>query len=285
MPTRLLKRRPLLVLACTALLISACGVKFYYRQLDWIIPWYLEDYITLNHRQNVMLERQLKEILNWHCASQLPEYAAWLRRINEDTADGLDAQEIEAHYLQLDTFWTALMQALSPDVAEILVSATDEQIEELYTVLKKEHEEKVRRHYDSTPEERTERSVNNMRKRLKPWIGELTSEQEAVLRDWSQSLEPIGERWLELREAWQNEFHEATAGRNDETAFAAKVHSLLVDPQSRWDKPYLEKIETNKKRTFAMLAKLHALLTPEQKEHMRLFAVGLSRDFDDLSCR
>lgn len=285
MPRRLANIRPLLVLVCTALLIGACGVKFYYRQLDWIVPWYLEDYITLNHRQNVMLERQLNEILDWHCASQLPEYAAWLRRINEDTADGLTAEEVEAHYLQLDTFWTALMQALSPDVAEILASATDEQIEELYAVLKKEHEEKVRRHYDSTPEERTERSVNNMRKRLKPWIGELTDGQMDELREWSRTLEPIGERWLQLREAWQNEFLEATAGRDDEAAFAAKVHSLLVDPQSRWDEAYLKKIETNKQRTFAMLARLHAMLTPEQKEHMKLFAVGMSRDFDDLSCQ
>lgn len=43
----------------TILVLSGCGVRFFYSQLDWLVPWYLRDYVTLDDSQRALLDRRL----------------------------------------------------------------------------------------------------------------------------------------------------------------------------------------------------------------------------------
>ena len=80
MPARPLRR--LILIACSALLLAGCGLRFAYSQLDWLLPWYLRDYVTLNAGQRSELDVRLAGLLDWHCRSHLPEYVALLRAAN-----------------------------------------------------------------------------------------------------------------------------------------------------------------------------------------------------------
>jgi len=47
-------------LPCIAvLLLAGCGVRFFYTQLDWLIPWHLRDYVSLDAGQRSALDRRL----------------------------------------------------------------------------------------------------------------------------------------------------------------------------------------------------------------------------------
>ena len=59
-----MKRKSLIVL--TVILLSGCGPRFYYNQLDWLIPSFLSDYISLNSEQKSLLKAQLQKQIEWH---------------------------------------------------------------------------------------------------------------------------------------------------------------------------------------------------------------------------
>ena len=126
--------RLFIIAALTLLLITACGPRWYYHHLDWMIPWYVDDYLALDSGQRNDLERRLAIQLNWHCRTQLTEYATFLKSVSRDfqTPDTTVTREQFVSYLQsLNQYWKDLMAQVGPDVADIVITASDDQIGEL----------------------------------------------------------------------------------------------------------------------------------------------------------
>ena len=109
-----------------ALLLSGCSVKFIYNQLDWVIPWYLDDYVTFNPAQELLLDQRLDQLLAWHRTDQLPQYANFLEQLAADSQNGLDQLKINTAYQQVQLFANQLIDAASPALVELL-SEIDEQ--------------------------------------------------------------------------------------------------------------------------------------------------------------
>ena len=52
--------KTLLLLLCLSLLISACSrAGLAYRNLDWLVPWRLNDYLNLDSQQQAWLKPRL----------------------------------------------------------------------------------------------------------------------------------------------------------------------------------------------------------------------------------
>ena len=131
------------ILICLALVLG-CGPGFIYPHLDWMIPWYVDDYISLNSDQSSMLKTRLMHQLDWHCQTQLAAYADYLREIAADfdnPRQPVTVSVLESHRTKLLAHWQNLMRQIAPDVSDILITATDEQIEELFSNLEKFNKE------------------------------------------------------------------------------------------------------------------------------------------------
>ena len=63
------------VLSC---LFACSSTRLAYNYLDWVISWYLDDYIQLNKEQDDYYDRQLDELLQWHRSDQLPRYVRFV---------------------------------------------------------------------------------------------------------------------------------------------------------------------------------------------------------------
>ena len=72
---------------CLLLGLANCSAKLIYYHLDWLIPWYVDDYISLDSDQRTMLENRLIQQLEWHCRTQLPDYAVSLRKLGNDLSN------------------------------------------------------------------------------------------------------------------------------------------------------------------------------------------------------
>ena len=45
--------KKIIIISLLSISLTACmGVKFTYNNLDWVIPWYLDDYLSLNDQQD-----------------------------------------------------------------------------------------------------------------------------------------------------------------------------------------------------------------------------------------
>ena len=70
------------VLLCLSSLIACSGTTFVYNRLDTILPWYVDDYVDLNGRQQDQLDEILEPFLRWHRQQELPQYVALLNEVD-----------------------------------------------------------------------------------------------------------------------------------------------------------------------------------------------------------
>ncbi len=76
-------RKKLLTILLVGLL-SGCSNSFIYNQLDWLIPWYVGDFLDLNGAQKQSFKKQLLPMLDWHRQEELQNYLSILDSILSD---------------------------------------------------------------------------------------------------------------------------------------------------------------------------------------------------------
>ena len=279
--------KKLICISFCLILIFGCGPGFIYPHLDWLIPWYIDDYISLNSDQSSMLKSRLMQQLDWHCRTQLSAYAEYLRDIAADfekPSPSVTYESLEAHFARLLMHWRDLMRQIAPDVADILITATDEQIEELFSNLEKENQDLRSEYLDPPADELLEIRRKKMIKRLDYWISSLTAEQKQAVKDWNLQLQPITEEWLQNRERFQADLRRLLARRADAADFREKLSEMLIYPERSRAPGYQEKLEHNAAVTLKFIIAIDQLMTPEQRKKLVRRLNNLAKDFDRLKC-
>jgi hypothetical protein len=267
--------------------LAGCGPRLVYPHLGWLVPWYVSDFISLDSDQKTMLEARLSRLLDWHCRTQLPAYAATLRSLGRDLADNsqpVTAATLQAYNTRLIELWKELLRQIGPDITAILATSTDAQIDELFVNLEKQNQEFHKEYIDQPPDMIFQNREDRMAKRTRYWISKLNSEQARVLADWNSQLEPIAVEWLQNRQVIQAEARRLLARRHDDPGFQAAMQALIINPENRRSQEYQHKIDVNTAVTINYIVKLDRLLTPDQRSHLLDRIDSLAADFDALSC-
>jgi len=234
-----------------------------------------------------MLEKQLVRQLDWHCRTQLPMYAQTLRALGRDLTDPnqpIEPQKIRNHYDQFMKLWKNLMGQITPDVADILMTATDDQIDELIRNLAEQNQKFKKKYVDPAPDILNDNRQKRMIKQLRYWISNLNDAQKRAVFDWSSGLEPIAVDWLQNRNAIQAEAQRMIKRRQSNPKFQAAVLELIVHPERMRSADYQNKIEYNTDVTLKFLIKLNRMLTSRQRTFLIDRIESLATDFDKLSC-
>jgi hypothetical protein len=267
--------------------LAGCGPRYIYPHLNWLVPWYVSDYISLDASQKNMLQKRLLAQLDWHCRTQLPAYAETLRAIGREFAEAdpaIDYSAIQSYNFKLMELWKKLMRQIGPDIADILITASDEQIDELFDNLAKQNREFRQEYVDLPQAKRNENRQKRMVKRLKYWISDPTAEQKEAISTWSQQMVPLAEDWLQNREMIQTEARRLLVDRRSNPEFRATLLEIVVNPEYMRIPDYQAKIETNTELTIRLIIQLDRLLTPTQRSYLLKRIDSLATDFDKLSC-
>ena len=279
--------KKLICISFCLVLIFGCGPGYIYPHLDWLIPWYVDDYISLNSEQSSMLKSRLMQQLNWHCRTQLTVYADFFRDISVDfekSSPALNEATLQFYYDRLMKHWKDLMRQIAPDVSDILMTATDQQIEELFSNLEKENQKLRSEYLDPPADELLEIRQKKMIKRLEYWISSLTAEQKQAVQDWNSRLQPISEEWLQNRERFQADLRRLLTLRSEAPDIREKLSEMLVYPERSRPPTYQEKIEQNTAGTLNFIVTIEQLLTEGQRKKLLQRLNDLAEDFERLSC-
>ncbi len=267
-------------------LVTGCSrVQLAYSQLDWLIPYYLGTYVTLTDAQKPVLDEKVDALLTWHCGTQLATYAAMMRSANADFQSGAMTRErLRDYTAQLEGHWRAIMKQASPAVADLLLTASDEQIEGLFEVFKEKNETWLADYRDQTAEERREEYEDRMTEELERWFGPLGPEQQAAVSAWSRSLTPLGLEGLESRQRWQATLRAAIAKRADEPAFRAAIEEVFVNPRAFRLPAIQKRFDENRALALDLVFEVGRHLDAAQRKHLDGEAESFARDLDDLVC-
>ena len=94
-----------LTLIAAVLLLQGCSIKFWYNRLDWVVPWYVDDYVELSGQQEEQLEKLMLLKTEWHRKNELPRYIAWLDSLDKDIRNKQVEQRYDFHRQQLSNFY------------------------------------------------------------------------------------------------------------------------------------------------------------------------------------
>ena len=275
-----------LLLLFMAISLSGCGVRVLYHQLDWLIPWQLQDYVTLDGSQRIELEVLVEDRLDWHCRTQLPRYAEWLRAVEHDLRnDAVSAQWVAERADDASVFWTELMRPLSHDVAAVLGNASDAQVDELFRNLDARTREQMKTFVNREDHVVIQERAERLEQRLRRWLGRMNADQRSRIQAWSEDLGLFAHEWLENRARWQTQFRHALdeSDRRPESLQPA-LERLMVHPEQTWSPDYVERLDRQRKATWLLLADLYQVSSESQRDRLIGRAESLARDFERLSC-
>ena len=270
-------------IAVLFLLLPGCGVKTVYNNLDLLIPWYVDDLITLNDEQQAELEKRLADVIAWHRSTQLKEYSAFMRKTRTQITDGVTEQDLDEAFADAEKSWRALIGKIAPELVDILLTATDEQIKELFENIEKQNEKFKEEYFNLSEEERRDDRVKAIQKNFRRWLGSLSEEQKKTIEHYASNFIPIhNDRWL-FRLKWQNEFRKLMYEDKTEPEVRVNLEKLFVGMQDMYPQEYQNKRRVNIKLIKEMILKMNGTITNEQFEHLFKRIDSYAATFEELA--
>lgn len=192
----------ILILLVIPLLIAACTTSFMYRNLDWLIPWYVDGMVDISRVQRAELRERLEPLLQWHREEELQRYLDLLDQLESDLQARLTPDQVISWVEAVTEAMTRVESRLLDVAIEFGGEMSDEQIREFADELWEKQEELEQEYLPRTDQEYIEESFEYFSDFTRKQLGRLTPEQKGRFRRASNSLIRFDSAWLEDRRAW-----------------------------------------------------------------------------------
>lgn len=190
------------ILMLAALLLSACSNTFVYNQLDWLIPWYVDDYVDLTRDQRGAFKQDIRELLRWHRGEELARYIVILDEIEADLAQPVTADIVESWANRGLEAYLRLEQQALPMLFQLGAELSDAQMAEFVESLGRGQREFEEEYLERSDEEYVSDARENLEENLADFMGRLTDEQKTVIASAADTLQRFDFVWLEERRQW-----------------------------------------------------------------------------------
>ncbi len=274
-----------LVMALALLAVSGCSrIDLAYSNLELLLPWYVQSYVELTDQQSALMRTRVKELKRWHCLDELPVYAAWVRHVGEDMAQGVTVEQLEARYEEFQSALDRLTAQAAPHLAELLSSATPEQVDAVIASLEKRDEKFRASWVELSRSEAQAKYAEWMGKHLERWIGPLTEAQRQRLEAWSRSLVPTARETLAYRQRWREALAQALKNREPPQELRRRLEELLAHPALLEPPSRAEGLAANRASTWRLLVEIGQTMTAEQRQTLLQRTGALGRALERMSC-
>jgi hypothetical protein len=202
---RAVKTGRAVVLIFSMVFLAACTNTFLYNQLDWMIPWYVDDFVDLTRPQKKNLKVELQTLLRWHQGEELSSYIVIIDRIEADLQQPLAAETVQSWADMALAAWERLEERMMPLVFDLGADLSDEQIQGFIDKLWEQQTEFEEEYLGRDDAEYVEDAYEDFEENIEEFLGRLSPEQKDVIQLSAQSLQRFDTLWLEDRSAWLEE--------------------------------------------------------------------------------
>lgn len=256
---------------CLAVIVLAAftGCSFTttaYRYADQIILWKLDHYFDLKRDQHHDLAQRLTTLLARHRHDALPQYELFLREVGQRVERGLTGSDIDWAYATYDRLRTDLFERVVADSGVFLASIDSRQVRTFESALQKDNAKAVRLVQISAPERLDNRARTTL-DLAKDWLGRLTTEQQAQIREWSLTLPDVEPMWVAYQQQRRLELVNLLHRPRTPEQIARELRSMFVYHDQTAPQAYQNAIRHMRENAKAMALAIDQRMTPDQRRH------------------
>ena len=237
-----------------------------YRNADRIIVWKLDHYFDLNRDQRHDLAQRLTPLLARHRHEALPQYETFLREIRQRVEQGLTGPDIDWAYATYDRLRTDLFERVVVDSGVFLASVETRQVRTFESALQKDNAKAARLVQTPTPERLNKRAQDTL-DLVKDWLGRLTKEQQAQIREWSLTLPDVEPMWVAYQQQRRQELVNLLNQPRTPERIARELRSMFVYHDHTAPPSYQNAIRQMRENAKTVALAIDQHLTPEQRRH------------------
>lgn len=213
---------------CLLLLLPGCSsTTFLYNRLHHFIPWYVDDFVELNDRQQDKLDVMLADYMHLHRRQYLPRYSELITQMLSAIEGPLTEQEAARIYREL----AAEMERLQDDVLNWMLTIgadlSAEQLEEFRRNLQQQQHDYEAEYVDRTEAEFRRETYTSLEDSFSDYLGRLQPSQLALLRGAAARIQRLDSDWLRMRQYRLDQLEDIF---RRQPGWQDRVRTLMSDP-------------------------------------------------------
>jgi hypothetical protein len=275
-----------IVIVGLVLLLSGCSTKFVYKNVDWLVYWYVDDFVELTNQQEDIFDAKLGIWLEWHKKSELPQYINHLSELSDDIrTQQLSLHKMDYHQQKAADHWARLKAKIIPDLVAMSPMFSQEQVDSMFEEIDKINKEEEDEREDllaKTPEKRKSESLKRNKKNLERWLGKLDNEQEQLVEKTHGEYHSNGELWLQYRVRYQAELRTLLNDTDRGERFKSKLTNLLMMPEKYRGELLNQRNIENSNNYKKFLFAADSMVTEDQRKHLLNEIAEFVDDLNDL---
>jgi hypothetical protein len=278
----------LAVAALGAALLAGCNLlSAGYGYLDTYAAWQADEYFGLDPHQRQEFKARFDRLHAWHRTEQLPDYARFLASSGARVRNGVTNGDGEWIARGIEDRYRALVSRSADDAAAMLMTLTPANMEALQRKWDKDNARYVREHkVNGTLAEQRQARVERELKRVKEWVGEVTSEQETKVAALAAELTLAPKLRYEDRLRRQREFVRLMAERgSDQRQLAERLRHFLANWEEGRSPEFARFSGEWRRRQVEFYVEVVRLLTPQQRTALASRVERYASDFTQLAQR
>jgi hypothetical protein len=247
--------------------LTGCATKLLYRNLDWFILDYIEDYVSLDRDQEKIVKVQLKQLIDWHQKNELKQYSKQIDELSALTLNAITEDDLNYHSDQFTSHIYRLAERVAPDIYALSQLATDEQLAEFLTNYEKQGAERQQEYQEKTDQERIEDRAESMIESAERWLGNLTIEQTQILEEWAANRVNTRPLWNQHRTEMGDRMKTLFARRYDVINYQTQMYAILTEPDQFYSPALETQLEQSKVLSRDYLLRLVQSTNEQQQDH------------------
>ncbi len=225
---------PRIISALLLVLLAGCSaVQTGYNNAPTLLYWWLDGYIDFEDAQARPVRESLDALHAWHRRQELPAYAEWLGRLQQQAGATVTPEQVCSHLAQVRVHLQHLGEQSADGLARLAPSVQPEQLRHLARQFEK-HNQKWREEWlDGSPAELLERRLERTVERYEDFYGSLSEAQKTLLRQrLTASSFDARLAWAERLRRQQDMLQVLQEHRNGERPAHVKAEMLALVQRS-----------------------------------------------------
>ncbi|UTV28719.1 DUF6279 family lipoprotein [Photobacterium atrarenae] len=265
------------VVVIALVVLCSCAVRLGYNTLNFWIPYYLSDYVTLTSSQKQVFGTALDQALANHRRQELPKIHRQLMALQTSLIEPLSYGGVRYYHDVFTRLGQDSAAMLAGPLAAVVKTFSSQQAGEMSRKFEARLNEILTERDPLSAAEKQRKRAARLADRAEDWIGRLSPEQRKLLEElagYQVEMEPVFVSvWQDFLRNW-SQLLATRAQPNLEGRMRALLQDLVA---FRYPAKQAE-LDFYLNRRFELLSRLHHTMTERQQRHLDEKLTSLRKD-------